>query len=78
MTSLYTAEATVARWPTAERVRALKRVLPRAKVQAILRRNRINPRVIKRKMSNWKKKRPQPRRYPQPTKKFRQRVILLN
>src|SRR4051794_35659297 len=36
------------------------------------RRNRINPRVIKRKMSNWKKKRSEHRHYPQPTKKFRQ------
>ena len=34
------------------------------------RRNRINPRVIKRKMSNWKKKRPAHRNYPQPTKEF--------
>jgi len=42
------------------------------------RRNRLNPRVIKRKMSNWKKKRPEHRRTPQPTKKFRQSVVLLN
>jgi len=42
------------------------------------RRNRINPRVIKRKMSNWRKKRPEHRRCPQPTKKFRQSVVLLN
>jgi hypothetical protein len=42
------------------------------------RRNRINPRVIKRKMSNWRKKRPEHRRYPQPAKKFRQSVIILN
>jgi hypothetical protein len=41
------------------------------------RRNRINPRVIKRKMSNWRKKRPEHRHYPQPTKKFRQSVVLL-
>jgi hypothetical protein len=34
------------------------------------RRDRINPRVIKRKMSNWRKKRPEHRRYPQPTKEF--------
>src|SRR5260370_21388487 len=33
------------------------------------RRNRINPRVIKQKMSNWRKKRPEHRRYPQPRKK---------
>ena len=42
------------------------------------RRNRINPRVIKRKMSNWKKKRPEHRHYPQPTKKFRQSIVMLN
>ncbi len=42
------------------------------------RRDRINPRVIKRKMSNWKKKRPEHRRYPQPTKKFRQSIVILN
>lgn len=41
------------------------------------RRNRINPRVIKRKMSNWRKKRPEHRRSPQPTKKFRQSVVVL-
>ena len=35
MNSLYTAPATLAQWPTAERVRALKRILPRAKVQAV-------------------------------------------
>ena len=42
------------------------------------RRNRINPRVIKRKMSNWKKKRPEHRHYPQPTKKFHHTIVLLN
>jgi hypothetical protein len=42
------------------------------------RRNRINPRVIKRKMSKWKKKRPQHRPYPQPTMNFRQRIQLLS
>jgi hypothetical protein len=42
------------------------------------RRNRINPRVIKRKMSNWHKKRPEHRNYPQPTTKFRQSVVMLN
>jgi hypothetical protein len=42
------------------------------------RRNRINPRVIKRKMSNWKKKRPEHRRWPQPTKNFRQSIVMLN
>jgi hypothetical protein len=42
------------------------------------RRNRINPRVIKRKMSSWLKKRPAHRRCPQPTKKFRQCIVMLN
>jgi hypothetical protein len=42
------------------------------------RRDRINPRVIKRKMSKWKKKRPQHRRWPQPTKNFRQSIVLLS
>jgi Insertion element 4 transposase N-terminal/Transposase DDE domain len=42
------------------------------------RRNRTNPRVIKRKMSNWRKKRPEHRRYPQPTKKFHRTIVMLN
>jgi hypothetical protein len=42
------------------------------------RRNRINPRVIKRKMSNWRKKRPEHRRYPQPNQTFRQSVLILS
>lgn len=42
------------------------------------RRNRINPRVIKRKMSNWRKKRPEHRRFPQPTKKFPEGVVILS
>lgn len=41
------------------------------------RRNRINPRVIKRKMSNWKKKRAEHLNYPQPTKKFRDSIVVL-
>jgi hypothetical protein len=40
------------------------------------RRNRINPRVIKRKMSNWRKKRPEHRRYPQPTKEFAAAIVM--
>jgi hypothetical protein len=42
------------------------------------RRNRINPRVIKRKMSKWKKKRPEHRRYPQPTKDFRSAIVMIH
>lgn len=38
MHSLNTDAVTLAQWPTAERGRALKRIIPRAKVQAILRR----------------------------------------
>jgi hypothetical protein len=41
------------------------------------RRNRTNPRVIKRKMSNWKKKRPEHLNYPQPTKQFRDAIVIL-
>lgn len=41
------------------------------------RRHRINPRVIRRKMSNWLKKRPEHRNYPQPAKEFRQAIVLL-
>jgi len=42
------------------------------------RRNRINPRVIKRKMSNWAKKQGKHRKFPQPAKKFRQSIVMLN
>jgi hypothetical protein len=41
------------------------------------RRNRINPRVIKQKMSRWLKKRPPHYHWPQPTKPFRQSVVML-
>ena len=40
------------------------------------RRDRINPRVIKRKMSNWRKKRPAHRNYPQPHKEFKDAIVL--
>lgn len=40
------------------------------------RRNRINPRVIKRKMSNWLKKRPEHYHWPQPTKQFRRSIVM--
>jgi hypothetical protein len=40
------------------------------------RRDRINPRVIKRKMSNWAKKRPEHRHYPQPTKGFAESIVM--
>jgi hypothetical protein len=38
------------------------------------RRDRINPRVIKKKISKWAKKRPHHRRNPQPTMKFRESI----
>src|SRR2546428_10064859 len=38
MHSLSTEAVTLAQWPTVERVRALKRIIPRAKVQEVLRR----------------------------------------
>jgi hypothetical protein len=41
------------------------------------RRDRWYARVIKRKMSNWMKKRPEHRNPPQPTKPFRKAVVLL-
>lgn len=41
------------------------------------RRNRINPRVTKRKMSKWMKKRLKHRRYPQPSKPFRDAIVML-
>jgi hypothetical protein len=42
------------------------------------RRNRINPRVIKRKMSRWKKCRPQHRKQEPLTKTFDQTVVMLH
>ncbi len=40
------------------------------------RRNRINPRVIKRKMSKWPKKRAKHRHFPQPTKLFEEAIVM--
>ena len=40
--------------------------------------NRTNPRVVKRKMSNFGVKGPHHRLWPQPTKPFREAVVLLN
>jgi len=42
------------------------------------RRNRINPRVIKRKMSKWMKKRPEHRHIPPLKKRFAETVVMLN
>jgi hypothetical protein len=41
------------------------------------RRNRVNPRVIKRQQSKWPKKRPHHRQTPQPTRPFRDSVVIL-
>jgi hypothetical protein len=41
------------------------------------RRNRINPRVIKQKMSKWKKKRPEHRPAPKLTKPFAETVVMV-
>ena len=41
------------------------------------RRDRINPRVIKRKMSHGLKKRPEHDHWPQPSKPFRQSIVML-
>jgi hypothetical protein len=40
------------------------------------RRNRVNPRVIKRKMSKWPKKRPVHHAFPQPTNPFAQAIVM--
>lgn len=42
------------------------------------RRDRVHPRVIKRKMSNWLKKRDKHRNSPQPTKTFRKSIVMLD
>ena len=42
------------------------------------RRNRINPRVIKRKMSRWNKARPQHRNLPPLKKKFYETIVMLH
>jgi hypothetical protein len=41
------------------------------------REDRSNPRVVKRKMSNFKRKRPEHWNPPKPTKTFRNAVVLL-
>jgi len=46
--------------------------------QTAPRRNRINPRVIKQKMSKWKKKRPEHFHPPPLTKTFRESVVMTN
>jgi len=41
------------------------------------RRDRVNPRVVKRKMSKWAKKRPKHRRHPQPRKEIGRSIVML-
>jgi len=41
------------------------------------RRRRTNPRAIKRKMSNWRVKRPEHRDWPQPTKPAEDTITIL-
>jgi Transposase DDE domain/Insertion element 4 transposase N-terminal len=41
------------------------------------RRDRVNPRVIKQKMSRWPKKRPEHRRHPQPRKEIGRSIVML-
>jgi hypothetical protein len=41
------------------------------------RRDRVNPRVIKQKMSKWRKKRPEHRHYPQPRKKIDRSIVMV-
>ncbi len=41
------------------------------------RRNRLNPRVIKRKTSKWLKKRPKHRAYPQPDRPFADAIVVI-
>ena len=48
-----------------------------AEEQIPKRRNRINPRVIKRQQSQWPKKRPRHRGCQQPTRSFRESVVIL-
>jgi hypothetical protein len=62
--------------PAADWYRELLREVRRQRLRA--RRERWYPRVIKRKMSNWGKKRPEHLHPPQPTKPFREAVVVLN
>jgi len=56
------------------------RNLVRAVAEEVLppRRNRIAPRVIKQKMSRWKKKCPEHRPYPQPTRTFLEAIVMIH
>ena len=51
--------------------------MQRERTDDAVRRNRINPRVVKRKMSKFKKKRPEHRRLPPLKKTFVRSVVML-
>jgi hypothetical protein len=62
----------------AERPRLFRRLLQDiAAGQLPARRPRSNPRVVKRKMSNFRLKRPAHRHWPQPTRPFRESIALI-
>jgi Insertion element 4 transposase N-terminal/Transposase DDE domain len=62
----------------AERPRLYQRLLPDIAAGRLpARRLRSNPRVVKRKMSNFRLKRPEHRHWPQPTRPFREAVLLI-
>jgi hypothetical protein len=62
--------------PPADWYQGLLREVRRLRLRP--RRERWYPRVIKRKMSNWRKKRAEHLRPPQPTKPFREAIVVLN
>jgi len=53
-------------------------LLELSREQLPVRRNRVNPRVIKRKIAKWPKKRPEHRHPPRLTKTFIESVVMLN
>jgi Insertion element 4 transposase N-terminal/Transposase DDE domain len=62
----------------AERPRLYQRLLQDIAAGRLpARRLRSNPRVVKRKMSNFRLKRPEHRHWPQPTRPFREAVLLI-
>jgi hypothetical protein len=61
----------------AEWYRAVAEEMGRERTDDVVRRNRINPRVIKQKMSKFQKKRPEHRHLPPLLKTFAQAVVVL-
>lgn len=49
-----------------------------ARYRLLERDHRSNPRVVKRKMSKFRLKRPEHRQWPQPSKAFRESIVILN